>query len=33
MAHMQHPLHLDIELVEKLIHGATLITFGLMLFR
>jgi hypothetical protein len=33
MAHLQHPLHLDIELVEKLIYGATLITFGMMLVR
>ncbi len=31
MAHMQPPFHLDIELLEKLIYGATLISFGVML--
>ncbi len=33
MAHPQPQLHLDPELLEKLLHGAILISFGLILVR
>lgn len=32
MEHHQHQLQLDPELLEKLFHGAILISFGLILF-